>query len=157
MSGSTRTYLLAVTITVAMTGVTTSFAFAQPAAPNQILGVWESENGNLKLEMISASGGYAGRVIYGNRLVEADGKTFKKDVRNPDPNLRDRSLQGVLLVRNLKWDAQDRRWEDGAFYDASSGRSYSARATLVNGKMELRAYLNSPLVGRTVVLRRVAS
>lgn len=155
MLKSVRGPLLAAVLSAGMTGLPVGDALAQASSPNDIVGVWEAENGNVKFEMFDAGGSYAARMIYGNRLVEADGKTFKKDTLNPDPNLRNRSLQGIVFLNNLKWDAGERRWEGGSLYDGSSGRTYSGRATLVNGKLELRGYIGTPLAGQTMVLRRV--
>jgi len=130
--------------------------FAQASTPNEIIGVWQAENGLLKFEMFDTGTSYAGRIIFGDRIVEADGKTFKKDTHNPDPRLRDRSLQGIVFLSNLKWNSSDNRWDGGNLYDASSGQSYSARVALVNGKMELRGYLGTPALGQTIVLNRAA-
>lgn len=150
-----RVIVLAAAISAAMTGLPIERAFAQASSPNEIVGVWEAEDGSLKLEMFDAGGVYAARMVFGDRVVEADGKTFKKDILNPDPKLRNRSLQGIVFVNNLKWDTGDRRWEGGSLYDGSSGRTYSGRATLVNGKLELRGYMGMPLLGQTMVMRRV--
>ncbi|MBY3136726.1 DUF2147 domain-containing protein [Rhizobium laguerreae] len=146
--------LLAAVLSAGMAGLPVGEAFAQASSPDQIVGVWESEDGNLKLEMFDAGETYAARVLYGKLLVEADGKTFKKDTLNPDPNLRSRSLERAVLVTNLKWDAADGRWEGGNFYSGATGQTHSARATLVSGKLELRAYRGTTLLGRTMVLRR---
>ncbi len=146
--------LLAAVLSAGMTGLLVGEAFAQASSPDQIVGVWQSEDGNLKLEMFDAGETYAARVLYGKLLVEADGKTFKKDTLNPDPNLRSRSLERAVLVTNLKWDAADRRWEGGNFYSGATGQTHSAQATLVTGKLELRAYRGTTLLGRTMVLRR---
>jgi uncharacterized protein (DUF2147 family) len=127
---------------------------AQTASAPQIAGVWEAEDGRMKIEMFDAGGVYAGRLLWGQRAVEADGKTFKRDTHNPDPKLRNRSLQGITILQNLKWDAKDRRWEGGSLYDGTSGRSISAHLRLVNGKLEMRAYMGSPMLGRTLTFRR---
>jgi uncharacterized protein (DUF2147 family) len=140
-----------------VTGVLGGTVYAQVSGPNEIVGVWHADNGNLKFEVFDSGGTYAARVIYGNRLVEADGKTFKKDVLNPDPSLRSRSLEGILILSNLKWNAKNRRWEGGSLYDGSAGQTYSARVSIVNAKMELRGYKGTPMLGRTVVLHRVDS
>lgn len=147
--------LLAAAILAGIAGIPLGYAFAQASSPNEIVGVWEAENGSLKFEIFDAGGIYAGRMIFGDRVVEADGKTFKKDTLNPDPKLRSRSLKGIVFVNNLKWDAADRRWEGGSLYDGSSGRTYSGRATLVNGKLELRGYVGTPVLGQTMLMRRV--
>jgi uncharacterized protein (DUF2147 family) len=155
MIKSVRKSVLAVSFILGMTALSFGGAFAQASSPDEIIGVWESEDGNVKFEMFDAGGIYAARMIYGVRLVEADGKTFKKDILNPDPMLRSRSLEGIVFLNDLKWDAGERRWEGGSLYDGSSGRTYSGRASLVNGKLELRGYMGTPLLGQTMVLRRV--
>jgi uncharacterized protein (DUF2147 family) len=129
-------------------------ASAQSGPAPQIAGVWEAEDGRMKIEMFDAGGAYAGRLLWGQRAVEADGKTFKRDIHNPDPKLRSRSLQGITILQNLKWDARDRRWEGGTLYDGTSGRSISAHLRLVNGKLEMRGYMGSPMLGRTITFRR---
>lgn len=131
-------------------------ASAQSAAP-QIAGIWEAENGQMKIEMFEAGSGYAGRLLWGQRAVEADGRTFKRDVHNPDPSLRNRSLQGITILRSLKWNAGEGRWEGGQLYDGTSGRTVSARLTPANGRLEMRAYMGSPLLGRTIRFHRIAN
>lgn len=154
MLKSPKNSLLAAMLAAGLSGLPLAGALAQAAVPGEIVGVWETENRNLKLEMFDAGGTYAARVIYGARLMEADGQTFKKDTQNPDPALRGRSLQGIVFLSNLKWNAAEGRWDDGAIYDASSGRTLSAQVTLAGGKMELRGYMGTPLLGQTVVLQR---
>jgi uncharacterized protein (DUF2147 family) len=137
------------------TGVLPSgYAFAQAKTASEILGVWEAVDGSVKLEMFEAADSYAARILYGRLLMEADGATFKKDSLNPDPSLRSRSLEGIVFLDGLKWDAGDKRWEDGRFYSGATGRTHSARATMVDETMELRAYMGTPALGRTMVLRR---
>jgi len=145
---------LAVVFAAGLTGLQLSTAAAQASSSSEIVGVWETEEGNFKFEVFDVGGSFAARVIYGDRLMEADGKTFKKDIHNPDPKLRSRSLQGITFLTDLKWDPQDRRWEDGKFYDGSSGRTYSGRASIRDGALELRGYAGTPLLGRTMVLYR---
>ncbi|KTF68294.1 hypothetical protein ATB93_14945 [Sphingomonas sp. WG] len=129
---------------------------AQTVAPT-IAGIWQAENGQMKIEMFERDGGYAGRLLWGQRAVEADGKTFKRDVHNPDPSLRTRSLQGITILQNLKWNAHAGRWEGGTLYDGTSGRRASARLTLADGKLEMRAYMGSPMLGRTIRFNRVSN
>lgn len=140
---------------LAGTGVLPSgYAFAQANSPSEILGVWEAVDGSVKLEVFEAGDSYAARILYGKLLMEADGTTFKKDTLNPDPSLRSRSLEGIVFLDGLQWDADDGRWEDGRFYSGATGRTHSARATMVDEMMELRAYMGTPALGRTMVLRR---
>lgn len=154
MSTSLRLRLLAAATTTALSLAAVE-ALGQAATPDQIVGVWEAENGNIKLEMFDAGGTYSARMLYGKLVMEADGTTFKKDTLNPDPALRSRSLEGIVFVTDLTWDARERRWEDGRFYSGATGRTMSAQAELVGERMQVRAYLGTPLVGQTLVFRRV--
>lgn len=131
-----------------------SAASAQSAPPPKIAGVWQAD-GMMRIEMFESGGGYAGRLLWGQRAVEADGKTFKRDVHNPDPALRNRSLEGITILQNLKWNGQDRRWEGGRLYDGTSGRTASARLTPDGNRLDMRAYMGSPMLGRTISFRRV--
>lgn len=159
MVKSTNMSVLAVALVAAtMTAVSPSqTAFAQTSPADEVVGLWEADNGSLKLDIFDAGGTYSARMLYGVRVMEPDGKTFRLDTKNPDPNLRNRSLERAVILKNLKWNAGERRWEGGSLYDGSSGRSISARATLNKEEMELRAYVGTPMMGRTVVFHRVKS
>ena len=154
MSNAFKRRLLAAAATAAL-ALTAVEAAAQASSPDQIIGVWEAENGNIKLEMFDAGGSYAARMLYGKLVMEADGSTFKKDTLNPDPALRGRSLEGIVFVTELKWDERDRRWEGGNFYSGATGRTMSVQAEMVGETMQVRAYMGAPLLGQTMVLRRV--
>jgi uncharacterized protein (DUF2147 family) len=151
---STMQSFLPFAVATAIASLPTGSVFAQATSPGQIVGVWETDNGNVKLEMFDGGGSYSARSIYGAQLVENDGKTFKKDIHNPDPKLRDRSLKGIVFITNLTWNARAHRWENGKMYVPASGRMLSAHAEMVEGKLELRAYMGTPMMGRTMVLHR---
>jgi len=131
------------------------FATAQDAMADRIVGIWETEDGNLKFEMFEAGETYSARILHGARLLADDGKTYKQDTQNPDPALRERSLERLIFITGLAWDDIDRRWEGGRLYQADSGRTLSARVTLEQDTMNLRAYRGRPLIGRTIALRRI--
>jgi uncharacterized protein (DUF2147 family) len=121
-----------------------------------IIGTWVAQNGAMVIEFYDAGGTFSARYVYGRLIVEADGRTLKKDIENPDPALRSRSLADVDFVSNLSFNDNEKRWENGTVYLAASGRSGSARATLNGSELHLRAYRGTPLAGRTLVfLRRV--
>lgn len=126
----------------------------QAQEADSILGTWSTDSGNLVINIYDAGDTYAARFVYGDLIVEADGKTLKKDEHNPDPALRSRSLGEVNFIRDLRWDAGDNRWQGGTVYQAATGQSASARATLEANALHLRVYRGVPLAGRTLVLVR---
>lgn len=125
---------------------------AQAVKPDDIVGTWEAVDKTLKLEMFHAGANYEARMLYGNKLVESDGVTFRNDDKNPDASLRTRSTKGILFVRDLIWDKD--QWTGGTLYDASTGKTYKCKAELKDGKLQLRGYVGMPAFGQTVVLAR---
>jgi uncharacterized protein (DUF2147 family) len=126
---------------------------AQAAQPDDIVGTWQSET--IKLEFFKAGSEYNARILWGNRIVESDGTTFKQDTLNPDPSLRSRSLKGITMVTGLTY--QNGEWIGGTLYDGSSGRTVSGKAEMSDGKLHLRGYMGVSLMGQTMVLQRVAT
>lgn len=131
-------------------------AETRAAAPPSVAGVWHADDGRMRIELVESGGGYSGRLLWGRRAVEADGRTFKRDVHNPDPRLRSRSLEGIVILRDLTWDARERRWTGGTLYDGTSGRSMSAHMRLVGDRLEMRGYMGTPMLGRTMTFHRAA-
>lgn len=146
--------LQAAIMVIGVTVATVLPAGAQSTDPNSVVGVWEEVNGDVKMAVFNEGGVFAARMLYGRLLVEADGTTFKKDTLNPDPSLRDRSLEGIVFISGLRFDSEDGRWKDGRFYSGSTGRTLSVRATMVEETLEMRAYMGTPAIGRTMVFRR---
>jgi uncharacterized protein (DUF2147 family) len=116
--------------------LSSSAAQAQPARPDDIIGRWNAVNGALRIEMFKAGAEYQARILWGDRIVERDGVTYKRDTRNPDPALRSRSLQNIVFIRGLTW--KDGRWSGGSLYDGSSGATRSVAATTEGGRLVLR-------------------
>lgn len=128
-------------------------AQAPAVRADDILGIWESDSRSLKIEMVKTDTGYNARLLWGNRVVEADGTTFKLDTKNPDPALRSRSTQHIVMISGLVWDNDE--WTGGTFYDPSSGRSARCKAAMKNGQLHVRGYMGFSLMGRTVVMNRI--
>lgn len=146
-----KTYAVAAIVSALIIGAPAGDA--QAAQPDDILGTWQSET--IKLEFFKAGPEYNARILWGNRIVESDGTTFKRDTLNPDPALRSRSLQGITMVTGLVY--QDGEWTGGSLYDGSSGRIVNGKAEIANGKLHLRGYMGVSLMGQTIVLERVAT
>ena len=125
---------------------------AQAASPDRIVGDWVALDKTLKFEMFHAASDYEARMLYGNKLVETDGVTFKSDGKNPDASLRSRSTRGIVFIKGLTWDKD--QWTGGTLYDASSGKTYKCKMELKEGQLLLRGYMGVPAFGQTVILAR---
>lgn len=140
------------TLLVATLSMATA-ALAQSA--NDIVGIWETEDGGLKFEMFNAGREYQARLLYGKYVMESDNITFMKDTKNPDPALRSRSLKHVTILSGLTW--QDGEWVGGSFYSVRNGTTLSCSAKVVDGKLHMRGYVGISLLGQTIVFRRVST
>ena len=125
---------------------------AQTVRTDDIVGNWEAVDKTLKLEMFHAGPDYEARMLYGNKLVESDGLTFKSEAKNPDATLRSRSTKGIIFIKGLTWDKD--QWTGGTLYDASSGKTYKCKVELKDGQVQLRGYMGVPAFGQTVVMTR---
>jgi uncharacterized protein (DUF2147 family) len=118
-----------------------------------IIGTWETDAKDAKMEIFKTGNLYYGRLLWGNKVVEADGKTSKKDSKNPDEKLRTRNIIGIVNLKNLKFD--DGNYVDGEIYDPPSGKTYDCKAWIENGKLNLRGFIGFSLLGRTAIWHKL--
>lgn len=87
------------------------------------------------------------------------GKKPSKDVNNPDPSLRQRSLSGIKFLWGFTYEPKKNRWIDGKVYDPKNGKTYAAKMSLENGGelLKMRGYIGVALFGRTAKFERVSS
>lgn len=87
------------------------------------------------------------------------GKEPKKDIHNPDPALRERSLGGIVFLWGFTYDAKKNRWKDGKVYDPNSGKTYDAKMSLEKGGkiLKMRGYVGTALFGKTAKFDRVTA
>lgn len=114
---------------------------------SEILGTWESDKKDVIIEITKKGDKYQGKYIWGKEIVESDGKTSKKDVKNPDKNLRTRNVVGITSLTGLKWNGKE--YIDGKIYNAPSGDTYSCKIWIKNNKLYLRGYLGISILGQT--------
>lgn len=95
---------------------------------------------------------YNARLLWGNKIVETDNVTSKKDAKNPDPSLRSRNIIGIVSLNGLKWNGKE--YTDGKIYDPPSGKTYNCKAWMEGDKLQLRGYLGVSMMGKTVSWHR---
>jgi uncharacterized protein (DUF2147 family) len=128
--------------------------FAQTLSADKIIGVWQTEDKSMKIEIFKSGNTYSAKFLWGKDMFEADGKTPKKDTENPDQKLRSRSRQGIVHITGLTYD--DGEYVDGKLYSAKDGNTYSLKAELKSiNKLETRGYKGVPMMGKTFKWNRV--
>ena len=129
----------------------TGFENVRPS--HQLIGVWESEEKNLQIEMFEDGDQFAGRMIYFKCSTDEIMRTCT-DTENPDKNLTDRKLLGLKLVTKLVYKGNN-VWEDGKIYDPNSGQTYEARIHLIDTNSAIvRGYWRYRWFGRSMVFHR---
>lgn len=127
-------------------------SYAQQLSPDQITGVWQCDD--YKIEIFKTANTYSGKLLWTKDMFEADGKTPRKDSKNPNEKLRSRSMQGVVHITELVYD--DGEYIDGKLYSVQDGNTYSLKATLKSvNNLETRGYKGVPMMGRTFKWKRV--
>jgi uncharacterized protein (DUF2147 family) len=129
----------------------TGSLFAQSAA-SQILGAWLNAEKDGKIEIYKTGDKYFGKLIWGQHIYEADGKTSRTDNKNPDPALRSRKLLDLVILTNFTYDGNE--WKGGKIYDPKSGKTYSCIMRLKGATLEIKGYIGISLLGRTTVWTR---
>jgi uncharacterized protein (DUF2147 family) len=127
-------------------------AFAQKLSPDQIVGVWKCED--YKIEFFKSDNAYSAKLLWSKSMYQADGKTPKKDSKNPDDKLRSRSIQGITHITGLIY--KDGEYIDAKLYSVDDGNTYSLKGVLKDvNNLETRGYKGVPMIGKTFKWTRV--
>lgn len=120
----------------------------KPGADN-IVGIWISQAKDSRTEMIKVGNTYCGKLLagWGNNLYEADGKTLRKDVKNPDVKLRDQALRGMTIISGLRYENGE--YTGGQLYDARMSKTFNCDMKMNAGTLEMRIYWGFPILGMT--------
>ncbi len=134
----------------------TSFA----AGADDILGVWNNQEKDAKIEIQKCGDTYCGKIVwlktpnYPEGSKEGAPGTPKVDHNNPDNNRRNSPVIGLQIVHNFSY-AGENKWTGGKVYDPKNGRTYSGKLTLVSpAQLDLRGFIGISLIGRTAVWTR---
>ncbi|MCC5856666.1 MAG: DUF2147 domain-containing protein [Ectothiorhodospiraceae bacterium] len=118
-------------------------------------GYWLTEAGTAQVEIRPCGEDtYCGYTVWLEDPHDERGE-LRRDVNNPEEELRDRELVGLKILWDMTPARRDGRWDGGRVYDPENGNTYRARMDLVDpDTLELRGYVGSPLFGRTTVWAR---
>lgn len=130
------------------------FAFAEATTP---VGLWKTiddETGKEKsfVRITEANGVVSGKIEKLLDPAKADAKCDKcTDERKDQP------VAGMTIIRNVKKDGDDDRWEGGDILDPNNGKVYKVRLTPEEGgkKLKVRGYIGVPMLGRSQTWIRV--
>jgi len=82
-------------------------------------------------------------------MYDKDGKV-QLDVHNPNKALRSKPANEIVIIWDLKYDAEDKRWEDGTIYDPRNGITATATVDFVDGGSYIRVRGSVMGIGKNV-------
>lgn len=129
-------------------------AIAQTGA-DRLCGKWESRQQNLRVSIYTDHGQFKAKIIW---FANTEGKPmdYWRDVNNPDPKLRSRTLLGMSILSGLQYDPSSGSWENGTVYDSRHGRYWNVSAYIGKmGLLHVRGYWHFKWIGKTMTFHRV--
>jgi uncharacterized protein (DUF2147 family) len=144
-------------------GLQPLLAQADPA--DGIVGNWLVETRDAVIRISRAvDGSYEGRIAWQLRdhYGPEDGPDWNGKVtvdrNNPDPVLRSRTIDKLLLVWGLRYRPEEAEWHSGHVYDSDDGHTYRCLVRLKDpDHLRLRGYVGISLLGSSTTWTRVDS
>ena len=131
-----------------------SFTAVVAQDPDVVKGVWLNDNKDARVEIYKHGDKYYGKIVWTRNMYEADGKTLKKDSKNANEQLRNRTIQNMVILSGLSYS--DGEWTGGEIYDPTSGKTYKSKMRIKGNSLEVRGYVGSPMFGKTTVWTRIS-
>lgn len=116
--------------------ISTSNLFGQ----DKIIGTWLSEDKQGRTRFYKVKNKYYGKLVWMANPNDKNGKPLK-DVNNPNPKLRHKTVLNLTFISGLTYDADDKEWVDGKVYDHKSGKTYNCSVHIKNNTLFFRGYL----------------
>jgi uncharacterized protein (DUF2147 family) len=130
-------------------------AIAAAADSHGVAGLWLSGDGEGWIEIRRVGDSLEGLIAGSPTRSDSDPPRY--DDLNPDPALRGRPLDGLVIMQGFEYDGAG-RWSGGTIYDPNSGNTYRATLKLLDSDtLKVRGYVGVALFGRSDTWTRVAS
>ncbi len=123
-----------------------------------ILGIWQTENKDLKVQVYKVNGGYSAKLIDFNCTCDVKTPAINhKDTKNPNISCRNNPWIGSVILWNLNY-SKNNDWVNGKVYDISSGYTYSASISLESPRrLKVRGFLGLELFGKSIYFNKISN
>jgi uncharacterized protein (DUF2147 family) len=142
-----------ISVIVALIG---AVALARPslaAPPQDITGVWLTNDNEGAIEIRPCGDQRCGRIAWMKEPKGPDGKP-PLDRNNPDSTLRARTICGLQIISGLK-PQDDGSWGQGKVYDPDSGKTYDMKIRRETPEtVKATGYMGFELLGQSMQWRR---
>ncbi len=129
-------------------------------SPSDIKGVYEfpePDTGLMAMVKIYQFGkdSYNVRLVWSEDLYDEEG-LIRLDVKNPDESLRNTPADKIVMVRDLKFNPQEERWESNYFYHPIWGKIFDVHIYMEDeNTLKVRGFWEKPMFGKTVYWTRI--
>lgn len=140
-----------------------AIAFAMPSVSqslnnraDDIVGEYLTDRGGSKSKVRvtkSDDGTYMAQIFWVENPLDKNGNK-RKDVNNPDKKLRNVDIDKVVIVKGLKYDAEEKEWNGAKIYDPSKGFRVNVEAEFVEPK-KLKLFGNIWGIGTTIYWTKI--
>jgi len=145
---------------IVFAGVLLASTFSFAAGPNDILGLWNTEKRDAKIEIYKCGTKYCGKIAWLKEPTYPAGSkegapgTPILDHNNPDPELRKKPLIGSPILIDFAF-AGDNLWKNGKIYNSDNGKIYRGKMTLISPEeLNVRGFIGIPLLGGSTTWTR---
>jgi len=146
-----RKNVFALVLTLLVSVMTMYTAKAQMSS-DKIIGIWELEDKTSKMEVYKEGNTYYGKLLFGKDVMNEDG-TSKKDIHNPNQELRENNIIGSTYITNLKFTGEE--WEEGNVYDSTTGKLWNCYVEIKDEDLHFTGYWGAKWLGKTYVYKRI--
>ena len=151
------------TILICLAAICATFSAKAQSKADAIVGVYLMKTPDTgdesKLQIFRAKNGtYCGKVVWVKNPNNPDG-TPRRDTKNPDPKLRNRTADNLPVLFNLQYDADDNEWVDGDLYTPNDGKWFKIKIKGFSSAklLEVRYYKGVPLLGKNDQWQKVSN
>ena len=151
------------TLIICLAAMYSTFSVKAQSKGDAIVGVFLMKTPDTgdesKVQIYRAKNGtYSGKVVWVKNPNNPDG-TPRRDTKNPDPKLRNRTADNLPVLYNLKYDADDNEWVDGDLYNPNDGKWFKIKIKGFSSAktLEVRYYKGVPLLGKNDQWQKVSN
>ncbi len=112
-------------------------------AADPVMGDWMTQGGGAKVRIAPCASDGAkacGTIVWMKNPKDKAG-ALQKDVNNPDPAQRGKTLMGLQMIRDFK-PAGPGKWTGGKIYDPGAGKTYGSKINAnPNGTLKVEGFI----------------
>ncbi|MEP6595408.1 MAG: DUF2147 domain-containing protein [Ginsengibacter sp.] len=143
------------TLLLICSAVTSSNAQYNPE--DAIIGKWINVQNNLEVEVYKQNNCFKAKLLWFNDNDDTSKPMgLRLDDKNPDKSLRSRKLIGMDVLKDLRYSAEDKEWQDGKVYVAKNGKEWDSVAWMTEDNLlKVKGYWLFKFLCQTLTFKKL--